>query len=260
MVKVSFVCSWGDSPKDLLEKYRKQTPGSSGVWGEFQGIDDITMSDVVVILGNYTGDTELFKNKKLVQFRREPNFIEEFHPLSEALVFDYNNGYHASTWQFVSKTFDEIIELSPPKTQLISGVTSDKWEHRNKFFQSLEESNPEIDIYGKRFKSLHPQYKDEALEKYQYSIAIENSAQENYFTEKINDCFIFLTMPIYWGCTNIFDFFPEDSIRLIDINHPEEINEIISKPITKKESSAVREARNLVLYKYNIWPTIKRLI
>jgi hypothetical protein len=42
---------------------------------------------------------------------------------------------------------------------------------------------------------------------YQYSIVIENSNQTNYFTEKIIDCLITKTIPIYFGCPNIEKWF-----------------------------------------------------
>lgn len=45
------------------------------------------------------------------------------------------------------------------------------------------------------------------FEDFQFSIVIENSQQENYFTEKIIDCLITKTIPIYWGCPNISEFF-----------------------------------------------------
>jgi hypothetical protein len=38
-----------------------------------------------------------------------------------------------------------------------------------------------------------------------FHIAIENTSIKNYFSEKIIDCFQTLTVPIYWGCTNIQD-------------------------------------------------------
>ena len=41
--------------------------------------------------------------------------------------------------------------------------------------------------------------KGEFLQKYLFSIAIENEKQENYYTEKILDCFATGTIPIYWG-------------------------------------------------------------
>jgi hypothetical protein len=259
MTKISFLCEWGDSPKTLLEKYKKQTPNNSGIWKNLVGVDNPSMADVLIVMGNYNNLEKLPKAKEVLQFRREPDFIESFNPISENF-FDYTNGYHVSTWQYVSKSLDEFIKTNPRKSKLASGVTSDKWEHRNKFFERIRKLDIKVDLYGKNYNKLHPQFKDKSLEKYKFSIAIENSSQENYFTEKINDCFLFLTLPIYWGCPNIFKFFPEDSLRLIDINNPSLIIEILTRPVEKKNEDALREARNLVLYKYNIWPTIQNLI
>jgi hypothetical protein len=42
---------------------------------------------------------------------------------------------------------------------------------------------------------------------YQYSIVIENSREINYFSEKLLDCLLTYTVPIYFGCPNIQDFF-----------------------------------------------------
>lgn len=42
---------------------------------------------------------------------------------------------------------------------------------------------------------------------YQFSIAIENSRQKYYFTEKLIDCLITKTIPIYYGCSNIAEYF-----------------------------------------------------
>lgn len=51
---------------------------------------------------------------------------------------------------------------------------------------------------------------------YQFSIILENSQQDNYFTEKILDCFLCKTVPIYWGCPNIGEFFSTDGIIFLD--------------------------------------------
>ena len=40
-----------------------------------------------------------------------------------------------------------------------------------------------------------------------FHIAVENSRHPNYFTEKIIDCFMTYTVPIYWGSPNIGDYF-----------------------------------------------------
>ncbi len=48
-----------------------------------------------------------------------------------------------------------------------------------------------------------------------FHIAIENSQWENYFTEKLIDCFVTRTVPIYWGCPNVGDFFDLDGIIVV---------------------------------------------
>ena len=42
---------------------------------------------------------------------------------------------------------------------------------------------------------------------YQFSLAIENSRQTHYFSEKLIDCLITKTIPIYYGCPNIAEYF-----------------------------------------------------
>lgn len=45
------------------------------------------------------------------------------------------------------------------------------------------------------------------FETFQFSIVIENNREKNYFTEKLIDCVVTKTIPIYWGCPNIGDYF-----------------------------------------------------
>ena len=45
-----------------------------------------------------------------------------------------------------------------------------------------------------------------------FGVAIENFSHRGFFTEKILDCFLLKTIPIYWGCTNISDFFNKEGI------------------------------------------------
>jgi len=50
----------------------------------------------------------------------------------------------------------------------------------------------------------------------QFHIAIENVRKNNWFTEKLIDCFRTKTVPVYWGCPNIGDFFNSDGILQIN--------------------------------------------
>ena len=47
---------------------------------------------------------------------------------------------------------------------------------------------------------------------FQYSITMENAQHNNYFSEKLLDAFATKTLPVYWGCPNIGDFFNKDGI------------------------------------------------
>jgi hypothetical protein len=46
----------------------------------------------------------------------------------------------------------------------------------------------------------------------QFGVAIENFAHRGFFSEKILDCFLLKTIPIYWGCSNINDFFNKEGV------------------------------------------------
>jgi len=99
------------------------------------------------------------------------------------------------------------------KTKMMSLIYSWKnWTEGHKL-RHLIANIPDtgIDLYGDG--SPHPiKYKEEALIDYQFSITIENSRSKYYFTEKLLDCFAVGTIPIYWGCKNIGDFFDERGI------------------------------------------------
>lgn len=60
---------------------------------------------------------------------------------------------------------------------------------------------------------------------YQFHLAIENSRQENYFTEKLIDCLISKTIPIYCGCPNIEEYFYTEGWIILEEITPSEILE-----------------------------------
>ncbi len=49
-----------------------------------------------------------------------------------------------------------------------------------------------------------------------FSITIENSKEDYMFTEKLIDCFLTGTIPIYYGCPSIGNFFNSNGIIMID--------------------------------------------
>jgi hypothetical protein len=100
-----------------------------------------------------------------------------------------------------------------PKTKNISIVASDKnyapgHQLRHRFLQL---NKTPIDIFGsctgKFFKD-----KSDAGKDYRFQIVIENCQSKGYFTEKLLDPMATHTIPIYWGCPNINDYYDEYGI------------------------------------------------
>ena len=65
-----------------------------------------------------------------------------------------------------------------------------------------------------------------------FHVAVENSQHQNYFTDKIIDCFATKTIPIYWGAPNIGDFYNKEGI--ITFQNENELIEIINN-LTPKD-------------------------
>lgn len=68
------------------------------------------------------------------------------------------------------------------------------------------------DVYGDRYGDKVHIEKEEIFSNAQYGVAIENTSHRNYFSEKILDLILLKTIPLYWGCTNISDFFNKEGI------------------------------------------------
>jgi hypothetical protein len=80
------------------------------------------------------------------------------------------------------------------------------------FFNSINQSFSSLDTRLLEMKSKNS--KNE-LFFCQFHIAIENVVSENYFSEKLIDCFQSKTVPIYLGCPNIGDYFNINGIIVV---------------------------------------------
>lgn len=65
--------------------------------------------------------------------------------------------------------------------------------------------------------------KHELFTTFQFHLAIENSRQDNYFTEKLVDCLISKTIPIYYGCPNIGSYFDTSGWIVLEQGTPDEL-------------------------------------
>ena len=56
--------------------------------------------------------------------------------------------------------------------------------------------------------------KIEGLKDYRYHFVIENVRRDFWFTEKLIDCFVTGTIPIFWGCPGINGYFNTKGMKI----------------------------------------------
>jgi hypothetical protein len=119
--------------------------------------------------------------------------------------------------------------ITPPKNKIMSIMISKKnfapgHKYRHIIVQHIINNRLPIDIYGRGCECYDnmedcPNMKGEFIEHepyqdYEFHIAIENYQTNRYFSEKIINTLICGTTPIYFGCNNINEYFPNNVIRL----------------------------------------------
>ena len=120
----------------------------------------------------------------------------------------------------------------------------------------------EFDLFGRGFQPIENKFN--GINPYKYTIAAENYIDKDYFTEKIIDAFLSLSMPIYYGCPNITDYFPKESMIRVDLNNREEslekIKEAVATKLWDKNKEAIVYAKELILNKYQLFPMLAGVI
>ena len=104
------------------------------------------------------------------------------------------------------------------KTKLTSMIASNKimcTEHVIRQ-EMINKYSSKCDHYGNGFNPI--ENKVDGLKDYCFSFAMENATYANMFTEKITDCFMTGTIPIYYGISNINDYFNSEGIITLDNN------------------------------------------
>jgi hypothetical protein len=99
-----------------------------------------------------------------------------------------------------------------PKNKLVSMIASNKRMCTEHIFrqETIKKFSQQCDHFGRGYNEI--KNKEDGLKDYCFSFALENATYPNMFTEKITDCFMTGTIPIYYGIKNIGDYFNTDGI------------------------------------------------
>ena len=271
--------------------YQFQSPQSKGIWENctftFNPLNQ--NYDWFVVLDNIPNSlphkTEILQCPKenTILVTSEPSsisqygkgFAGQFHHLitnHNEKILPHKNAIRSQTgiyWLY-GKCFDDIVkDTFLPKHKLLSTICSNKKDghtmHKKRyaFTQLMEKDIPQLERFGRGFQFIENKY--QALDDYKFHVVIENHIENHMWSEKLADAFLGLTIPIYCGCPNIYEYFPEDSLVQIDINKPKEAIEIIKKIISipgeyERRLKAVQEARRRVIYEYNLLAMITKIV
>ena len=154
-------------------------------------------------------------------------YIGYKHPKLTNPLFKEHQGF---IWHTDHPPPERETMIKNSTNNVISLIISKKLQapghvYRHKLATFILSNNLPIDIWGNgtaqlgaKFpnkKNIKGPFKDkEPYEAYSLSICIENHRHPHYFSEKISNCFICNTTPIYLGCTQIETYFPNQLIHL----------------------------------------------
>lgn len=165
---------------------------------------------------------------------------------------------------FGHESFDNLYSRQNiVKNKMLSIVVSNKnnvtysrnYKIRYDFVMALKNHfGDEIDVFGRGFNEL--KNKEDGLLPYKFSIALENAPLHYGISEKLTDCFLSHTFPLYYDCPNIDRFYKKESYAKLDImDHDysiKMIEKIINTPNYYEDHlEALIEAKKKYLLEYS---------
>jgi hypothetical protein len=254
--------------------FLRQSPTGDGLWADVRFLANAAeVSDYCVVFTGVKQPLKVHCRRDNIWLLMQEPPTEFFKPLHRG-----NNDYGriftqdtdlvgsryvwtqpANPWH-VKRSYAELKRMTPGvKSNETSAVVSNMamfQGHRDRLaFLSRMKACMALDHYGRGFREIADKW--DALAPYRYSLAVENYRNPFYWTEKIVDCFLAWTMPIYCGCTRITDFFPAEAMLCFDMDDPNALDKIrsaIAGDAWGKNRDAIEYARNLVLDRYQLLP------
>ena len=239
MILIKIFSSWCTSEcmKNTYESYRNHIKNPKyGVNYKFTNGDNYTHA----IICNTAMPELSIPKKNVIGFSHEPLYFLRMSPEFIQYAEKHIGTYYIGEKNNLSDTFVEhqgflhrlaSINYIPKKNKIMSIMVSHKKEapghiYRHKLVEAILKTNLPIDIWGNgtdvyrykndervktNFDDLHNMY-----DNYKFHIAIENFTTPHYISEKILNCLICSTMPVYWGCKNVSNYI--DNVILLSQN------------------------------------------
>jgi hypothetical protein len=295
MKKVKISANWDTSEnvtKRLLYQFLTSPEDTSNI--EFVYDESY---DVIVFLNHINGSIK--PNSKAYVFPHEPTWSGS-HQLNylnntEVTVFGFDKKFYSpqevcselpahtfyggrGPWMDKEEdwNYGKLISHNPTKTKNISSVVTRlnsndsnpegcSYKYRYELNQYLSENAPFIDFYSGWGDIEEPQ-KKHAVESYRFSIAMENQFTKNWISEKFYDSILYNTVPIYFGCSNIKEIYPELGYFIFeDVTNHKQCLELINhiennaEEIYQKMLPEVLKIKQKYFNNYNLLKKINNL-
>jgi hypothetical protein len=186
-----------------------------------------TNEDILVVTDNFLAhNSTISKNK--IAWLIEPEcisshtyeYVKNNHSKFDIILthektlldLDYNTKFIPFGCCWIPEEEQKVYD----KTKNVSVISSNKSftnGHRLRH-EVIEKFNDKMDVFGRGYDPI--EFKIYGLKDYRFSVVIENCKRDYWFTEKLIDCFATGTIPIYWGCPSIGDFFNTDGMLIFD--------------------------------------------
>lgn len=289
-IKVAFLSWHYKSPKIFLDTLKKMTPNCSGKWGNIIAVENPAEADYSLIFDGYDGGYPKTRAIYFGQHPYIPNYSPSFRTFEDkdtcVARISLDKYFNAGEW-WIKHTYDELMSLeSPKKTKDLACIMTYQthnpmYAQRVKFMQTLVSKYTKFDLYGRpeeRFRNdiiLPKVFRGslgfnkpegilgehligkEIIQNYRYSLEFDVGPTKNYISERFYDALLLWTMPIYFGSNNVHTIIPKEAFHYVnihDLSQVDKVIEIINSDSREKNMDAIREARNLLLNRYQMFP------
>lgn len=286
MIKVRCISNWSDSYPLHIRIIEQFAPDYERQ-NQLRFVDDDSY-DYLVIFNDKKGFQPQVPKERILGFIQEPHdhskyydkhigsYCAKVYTCSDRSYYPNNNNYvSASSAMFYTMhgKVQDYLSYSdfnkPYKLSLVmSNIKGGFYDTRHDVLQRILNSDLDCHIYGRdlnlkdsRYKGA-PDNKAEALLPYEYSIAIENGRFEGYISEKLFDCFLCNTVPIYLGCTDVMKYYNAGAMYSLPVLNDDFI------PMLKHTMEIRHRTRNALVQKakqdyhkkYNLFNLIKNFV
>lgn len=301
-VKVRIFCWWTNS-EAITERVKNQFMVSSADYTNIEFVYNDSY-DWAIVFGKLENNNIITPPERTIFFSMEPSWsnntdrhateysnhvfapTNDIFPINKHHVYEYASFMlyggrgdsewgvqHMSNWD-LTKTLpcSMVVTKTGDYQWWVPSGSPTLYDDRVLIAEMLLSNNLGVHVFGNGWEPFGD-CKGEAWNKkigltpYKFSVALENSHEKNYISEKFIDCLLTNTVPIYFGCTNINQYYDDRGyIQLPDIKNLDEILYIMRNimnnhdQIYEKMQKYCLQNKQMFLEKYNLLNKINQIV